>query len=86
LGGAWLVYACHHQCGEYGKLGFDSMPLHDPHQENVCAKFHKMKNGVAIVSKLINFIVSKGMNHHEFKDSFEQYGIQAHRCSLLYRS
>jgi hypothetical protein len=36
------------------------------HQENVSAKSVKVTN-VTVVAKLVNYIGSKGLNHHQFK-------------------
>jgi hypothetical protein len=37
------------------------------HQENLCAKSVKMTNVVTVVAKLVNYIRSKGLNHHKFQ-------------------
>jgi hypothetical protein len=34
----------------------------------MCAKSLKVMNVVMIVSKLVNFVMSKGMNHRQFKE------------------
>jgi hypothetical protein len=37
------------------------------HQEDLCEESLKMTN-IVTVSKLVNFVRSEGMNHHQFKD------------------
>jgi hypothetical protein len=38
------------------------------HQESLCAKSLKAKSMMTIITKVVNFICSKGMNHREFQD------------------
>jgi len=48
------------------------------HQENLFTKSLKVENVVTIVSKLVNFVTSKGMNNRQFKnfmrDMNSEYG------------
>jgi hypothetical protein len=37
------------------------------HQENLCAKSVKITNAVTVVAKLVDYIRSKGLNHHQFQ-------------------
>jgi hypothetical protein len=37
------------------------------HQENLHAKSIEMTNVVTVVAELVNYVRSKGLNHHQFK-------------------
>jgi len=55
------------------------------HVENPCAKSFQITNVATIVIKLVNFVRSKGMNYHQFKDFVIDKEFKK-RCSLLYGS
>jgi hypothetical protein len=55
------------------------------HQENLCAKTHKMTDAVTLVSKPVNFVTSKGMNLYFFFISWTTK-IRVWRYLLLFGS
>jgi hypothetical protein len=56
------------------------------HHENMCAKSLKMTNVVTVVSKFVNFIMSKGINHHQFKDFWSDMESEYRDVLLLYKN
>lgn len=52
-------------------------------QENLCVKSRKMTNVITVVSKLVNFIGSKEINHSQFKDFLSDVESE-HRYVLYY--
>jgi hypothetical protein len=55
------------------------------HQENLCTKSLKVENVVTVVSRLVNFVTSKGMSNRQFKnfmrDTNSEYGDDVYNNS-----
>ena len=60
------------------------------HQEALCAKSASMKEVMGVVVKVVNFIISRGLNHRQFRDFLEaakaQYGDLLYHCEVRWPS
>ena len=60
------------------------------HQGTLCAKFLKFKNVLNFVVKTVNLILSRGLNHRQFKqflfDTQAEYGDLAYFCDVRWLS
>uniref|UniRef100_A0A8C4WQP7 HAT C-terminal dimerisation domain-containing protein n=1 Tax=Eptatretus burgeri TaxID=7764 RepID=A0A8C4WQP7_EPTBU len=56
------------------------------HQEALCAKSASMKEVMGVVVKVVNFIISRGLNHRQVRDFLEaakaQYGDLLYHCEV----
>ena len=46
------------------------------HQESLCAKALKMEHVMSTITRVVNLIRAKGLNHHQFKSFLEEIGSE----------
>ncbi|XP_063322782.1 general transcription factor II-I repeat domain-containing protein 2-like [Pelmatolapia mariae] len=56
------------------------------HQESLCGKALKMEHVMTIITRAVNFIRAKGLNHRQFKAFLEEYGDLPYHTNVQWLS